>query len=469
MSRFKIWLRTFPLILLMVLFNIFLSVKVFAAPLYFVPVTKSLPDGTTISLFMSGDEFFNYLHDINGFPIGIGSDGYYYYLIQDKDNFLLTSYRFGISDPFKIAGIKTVTTPSYVASKRSTYQKQMEESSSGKGVKSFTKSSGVFNNLVIYIKFFNEAGFTVQRSTYETRLNSLTNSSLRTYYREISYGKLDVVSYHMPGDATTNLCYTDNNLRSYYEVYNVSTNTNGYKNDSERTTREHNLLANAIYWVTANYSMPAGVNFDLNQDGIFDNICFIVKGNSEGWSDLLWPHRWVLYSQNVKIGNLKVYGYTLQMENVSVNTFSHEMFHALGAPDLYHYNNNDEPVGPWDIMASGSGHPGAWMKYKYGGWIDNMTELTESGTYSIKALVQNKNNCYLIKSPYRSDQVFVLEYRQKTGTYESQIPSSGLIIQRIDNNCTGNADGPPDEIYIFRKDGALQLQGDINSAAFSDL
>jgi M6 family metalloprotease-like protein len=82
----------------------------------------------------------------------------------------------------------------------------------------------------------------------------------------------------------------------------------------------------------------------------------------------------------------RVYGYTFQLENVSVKTFTHEMFHALGAPDLYHYNNNRVPVGTWDLMASGSGHPTAWMKSKYGGWIESIPEITTTGTYSIKPL-----------------------------------------------------------------------------------
>jgi M6 family metalloprotease-like protein len=469
MGRFNTKVKKFAMILIVVSFNICLSFKVFAAPLYFEPITKALPDGSTIALFMSGDEFFNYLHDTNSFPVGIGSDGYYYYLIQDNDNFLMTSFRAGASDPFKIKGIKPVSIPSYVEAKRNAYQKQMDEGSEKRGVKGYNKSAGIFNNLVMYIRFLNEPEFTTQRSVYETRLNSLTTSSLRGYYKEVSYSKLDLVSYSFPGGSTSNIYYTDIYARSYYQPYNASTNLDGYKSDSERTSREHTLLANAIIWATSNYAIPAGVNFDMNQDGVFDNICFVVRGNSDAWNDLLWPHRWALYTLSVKIGSLKVYGYTLQLENVSVNTLSHEMFHALGAPDLYHYNNTEKPVGPWDIMATGSCHPGAWMKYKYGGWIDSVNEIRKSGTYHIKPLLQDKNIIYLVRSPYLEDQFFVLEYRKKSGSYEINIPSSGLIIQRIDIRYRGNSTGPPDEVYVFRKDGGPGIAGDINSAAFSNL
>ena len=47
------------------------------APLFFEPVTKKLPDGTELNLFLSGDEFFNYLHDASGYPVGCGDDGYF--------------------------------------------------------------------------------------------------------------------------------------------------------------------------------------------------------------------------------------------------------------------------------------------------------------------------------------------------------------------------------------------------------
>jgi hypothetical protein len=61
---------------------------------------------------------------------------------------------------------------------------------------------GTFNNLVIYIKFSDQSDFTVSRTTYDNLLNSLSTTSVRHYYREISYNKTDMVSHHMPGGLT---------------------------------------------------------------------------------------------------------------------------------------------------------------------------------------------------------------------------------------------------------------------------
>jgi M6 family metalloprotease-like protein len=437
------------------------------APISFEPVFKKLPDGSVLSLYVSGDEFFNWLHDNNGFPVGQGADGYFYYLIQDGEKFSPTSFRAGQSNPNSISGIRRVDVPSIAGKRRELWQKQVIDESAKKGRDPFSKSTGVLNNMVIYIKFAGEPDFTVSRSVYDSKLNNPAGPSVLHYYREVSYNQLDVVSYHLQGGAASDECYTDQYPRSYYQPYNEFSNPGGYKNDTERGTREHYLLANAVHWVSGNFTLPEGVDFDYDDNGEVDNICFIVRGSPDGWSELLWPHRWVLFYANASIGGLDVWGYTLQMESVSVTTFSHEMFHALGAPDLYHYNNSDSPVGPWDIMANGAGHPGAWMKYKYGNWLRKMTEINSSGTYVIKPLTDSSSSCYLLKSPYRSDQVFVIEFRRKTGLYESYLPSSGIIITRINKSLRGNANGPPDEIYVFRKDGSYMLPGKINSAEFS--
>ncbi len=67
---------------LALLFLFFLTgVILFSSPLHFEPSLRMVPDGRQIQLYISGDEFFNYLHDENGFPVREGADGYYYYLV----------------------------------------------------------------------------------------------------------------------------------------------------------------------------------------------------------------------------------------------------------------------------------------------------------------------------------------------------------------------------------------------------
>lgn len=448
---------------------LFTGMAVRSAPLHFVPVTKHLPDGSELQLYVSGDEFFNYLHDEKGLPVNLGRDGYYYYQLQEGDTFISTGIRAGEADPAKHPEIKKVITPSWVRSRRETHQRQMAGTALSAGDLYLSKSTGVFNNLVIYIKFSGELYFTRDRADYETKFNSLTDISVRHYFREISEEKLDVPSYHFPGGTEEEIIYTDSFKRSHYQPYNAITNPNGYRSNEEIATREHGLLERAILWAASVSALPQGVNFDKNRDGIFDNISFIVRGAPDGWNDLLWPHSWVLYTRTVKIGSLTVGRYTFQMENVTVNTLSHEIMHSLGAPDLYHYENNSVPVGPWDIMASGDGHPSAWIKHKYGGWINEIPEITSSGTYTLKPRGSAGNNAYIIRTALTDDQFFVVEYRVREGLYESELPSSGMTIQRINQRVEGNADGPPDEVYYFRRNGTQDNDGIINLATFPGL
>ena len=73
-----------------------------------------------------------------------------------------------------------------------------------------------------------------------------------------------------------------------------------------------------------------------------------------------------------------------------------------------------------------------------------------------------------IASPNSSTEYFVVEYRNGAGsTFESSIPGTGMLVYRINSNETGNADGPPDEVYVYRPGGTPTVDGNVNLANFS--
>ncbi|MCO5265244.1 MAG: hypothetical protein M9948_05110 [Lentimicrobium sp.] len=221
------------------------------------------------------------------------------------------------------------------------------------------------------------------------------------------------------------------------------------------------------------FTSSANLNIDSDDDGKIDNISFIVRGNNSVWSGLLWSHKWALGSFNVYMNNKQVWNYIFVPESqASVTTICHEMFHTLGAPDLYHYHDDGADISPvyeYDIMANGSGHMTSYMKWKYTNqsWIESIPEITESGTYTLSPLTSPANNCYKIASPYSSVEYFVLEYRRSTGTFEGSRPGSGLIVYRVNPLIEGNTDGPPDELYIFRPNGTNTTNGEPWNAYFS--
>lgn len=330
---------------------------------------------------------------------------------------------------------------------------------------------GTLNTISILIKFSGEGEFSQPRSYFENMFNHPTNASLYTYYLEVSYGKLSTMTtiYPQVVNPSTNLSYTFPKPRGYFQPYSGS-NPTGYKTTREARLREHEILDSAVSAVAG--QIDDSTNFDFNNDGYTDNVMFIFKGSSGAWGDVgLWPHSGVLDSYDVRINGTRVYHYSLHLEtSVNVYTFCHETFHVFGAPDLYRYFNSGSPVGSWDLMSSGSVHMLSYMKHKYtsGDWISDIPVISKSGTYTLNPVTSPANNCYRINSPYTEDEFFLLEYRRKTGLFESGVPGSGLIVYRVNTKAgDGNGAGPPDEIYIFRYNGTPTSWGSSSQANFS--
>lgn len=434
------------------------------------PYQVTQPDGNVINCFVSGDEYFNWLHDANGYTIIQAADGYYYYGIRQGELVVPSQFKVNQTDPEAI-GLRK-----WAKVSKQEYQRRKSlytvDYSNNRSVDA--PHLGTMNNLSVYIKFSDDTEFTTTRQTYDNLFNLLTGNSLKSYFNEVSYTQFTINTTGYPECAmTTNLSYTDSHPRNYFQVYNATTNPNGYNGESERRTREHTLLNNAINWINANSPVPSGLDLDGDLDGEVDNVCFIIRGGNDAWASLLWAHRWALYSIPTYINGKQVWDYTFQPESqVNVKTLCHEMFHALGSPDLYHYDDdglNIAPVGQWDLMESGGGHMGAYMKWKYSSnaWITSIPEITASGTYTLQPLTSATNNCYKIASPNSATQFFIVEYRKKTGTFESALPGSGLLVYRIDPSYGGNANGPPDEVYIYRPNGTTTVNGSPSSAFYS--
>lgn len=456
-----------------------------SAPMYNIPMVLTQPNGEEIHCFASGDEFHNWLHDEDGYTImQHPQTGYYVYALQDGEFVKPSEFMVGQVDPPKVGFTKFVNLSEKVVEAK---RREMEKKVYNPEIKGFKddKGTGSLSNIVIYIKFSNETLPNEEFGYYSDLYDKVEGPSLIHYFRDVSYNTLDINTTYLPvPSGGLVVWYTDSNPRSYYRPYNATTNTNGYDPNANsgatsRRIREHTLLQNAVNAVKA--SIPAGFNVDANNDGYVDCVSFIVSGGPDGWSDLLWPHRWVLYTYNVTINSKRVYDYTFQLQYTSsaqntrmrLGTVAHEMFHVIGAPDLYRYTNTSiTPVGSWDLMASTGNTPQqmtAYMKYLYGGWIDRIPDIAESGTYTLNQLESSTQNCFRIPSGKTHTEYYVVEYRRKNEMYDNIIPAAGLLVYRINDRLVGvgNAQGPPDELYIYRPAGSPSGNGAITLANFS--
>ncbi|MGE5340523.1 MAG: M6 family metalloprotease domain-containing protein [Candidatus Omnitrophota bacterium] len=436
------------------------------------PVKVAQPDGRMLELFVSGDEYSNSLHDKNGYTVVQDPQkGYYVYAVMENECMAASSYPAnGPVDP------KELKIPVRLSASDSKTPGERPVLAAPAGVGKPPRQ-GKFANIVIFVRFRGESEFKESLESYNAIFNDSRSgaNSLRNYFYEASYGQLTLSTTFYPVTAGRIVSYQDSQAREYYQPYHPASNPIGYLADREsgdRVKREQTLLKNAIESVSS--QIPRGLEVDANHDGLVDNICFIVSGGPSAGSALLWPHMWDLYSENILINGKRVCFYNLQLHDFftygAVGVLAHEMGHSLGFPDLYRYYSAGVPVGLWDPMAVNSDpppHMSAYMKCRYGGWIDSIPEITASGRYTLNALTASSNNCYKISSPNSDDEYFILEYRKKSGVFETILPSEGLIIYRVNQYMGGNGGGPPDEMYIYRPEGTSTSDGQIERACYS--
>lgn len=345
-------------------------------------------------------------------------------------------------------------------------------------------------NLVCFVKFADETDdvmFTDQPfSHYEQLFNSRVEGeqSVYNYFKHSSYGLLDWTTSFFPAPQGEKVAsYQASQPRGYYQEKS-SINPNGWDNATTMAARERALIKEVIAYIDQH--IGSDVVVDADGDGMVDNLTLVLSSCSElGSRHMLWPHRSDLVSATGEfvINNAKVVGYLIVFDEyrarltapTTLGTICHEMSHSLGTYDLYHVNDNLNPVGIWDLMSDNQDIPQqmtVYTKYRYCKWVDEIPEISAPGTYTLNPVggTTKENIAYKIK-PVGHDEYFVVEYRKQDG-YDASIPESGLIVYRINPNQSGgnvgyNGTTRLDEQYIFRPGGSLKSDGNVLQAAFS--
>lgn len=463
---------------------IFNTLNIISAPLKNIERIMVQPNGDTLVCYASGDEFYNRLHDINGFTIVQNEEGYFVYADKNADNQVIaTEYIAGKVDPASV-GLQ----PGIMISKEEYQSKvnamHVDEFRTWKqNHRDGETNHGVFSNLTVFIRFNGDAEITTPASTVNAMFNGNDDEdeSMRKFYKQFTYNQLFINSYFYPEfDGEQILSYEDIHPRNFYRPYNAATNPTGYQGQEDRAQREFDLLERAIEYVKP--MIPEDLDIDCNDDGVVDNMVFVVKGNVGDWADLLWPHQWSFYEREIFIHGVQVLNFNFQLESAStyftVSTLCHEMFHSLGAPDLYHYYDpyNLDPAGSWDLMCGTSNPPQSscvWLKHRYGNWIDEIPTITEYGTYTLEANTWEggRRNGYLIPTGHPK-QFYLLQFRDKDNYYDHGVPGRGITISRIDKRFNGgagfNGSDVLDEVYVFQPGGNLHRQGNLQTAFFSE-
>ena len=466
-------MKSKKLLVLLVLFFIGI-VKVNAAYLKDYVSKYTNPDGKELTIYITGDEYFRYVHDKKKNVLIKNEQGYYTYATLDNGKVVSSN---NIYDMKNIPS-KTIKASDIDLSKNQDlvhkFEQKTKSKSSFKSSKKRSQKEGSiddvlnFNNTIVFVRFKGESEF-----VNDSLINSLkhilgeTNNDetgLKSYVHKVTEGHVNTNSNILQVKNNKYYSYESTQPRGYLQEKS-SSNSIGYNTVSEGDKRLLGILNEAIR------SLPVTDtnNVDANGDGVVDNFIFIVSGYGDGWNEPLWPHKWDLTSdfEVQQYSGAWVSTYNLQLaedgdmsEDLSV--FCHETMHSLGLPDLYRYSYDGDPVGVWDMMNENDEgtyvtthirNRHGYVKVEGNTWSSELTVIDKTGSYELNLVSTNTGiRSYKINTE-DENQFIQLEYRGSSGdVYDSKLPYDGLLISRINLKYEGNEgeDGIQDEYYIYR-------------------
>ena len=339
------------------------------------------------------------------------------------------------------------------------------------------KTTGSLHTLVLLVDFSDNKGQRDPEAFRDLLFSAGTqpSGSLRDYYREVSYGRLDITGeivgwLRMP------------HPYSYY-VNSDCGMGNQYPENSQ------GLAEDALRLAAKQVDLS---QFDRDDDGFLDGLFIVHAGTgaeaadeADSRSRMIWSHKSVLRKPLV-FGGVTAYAYSVEPEDGAMGVFAHEFGHILGLPDLYDTTHRSAGAGTWCLMASGSWGGGgerpthlcAWAKV-YLGWL-KPKNVTTARNIDLPP-IESKNVAYRIwKSGLSGLEFFLIENRQRTGNDQS-LPGSGLLIWHIDEAQRNNDDPLHYRVALEQADGKRDLErgqndgdagdpypGETNNAAFDD-
>ena len=322
--------------------------------------------------------------------------------------------------------------------------------------------------LTVIIQFPDQAG-TISKTQVESFLNDLTYTgfgnaqSVRGYFRQVSGNKLDYQN-------TVTRYYTAKKNKSYYA-----------DNSQSASVRSQELISEALNWL----EYTEGFDFStLTTDSSKQilGLNFFYAGEADSaWSKGLWPHMGGLSPRFCADGVCTSrYQITNMGTSMAIGTFIHESGHLLlGWPDLYDYDGSSEgSVASFCVM--GYGAIGAQNKFKptppvgvfrhLAGW-DTVTELnpalnSQAPTGPLSH-TSGARQLYRWGNPANNKEAFYIEAIHQSGQNQYQ-PDQGLAIWHVDPSGSNSNEWKP-YIQMEHADGKRDPENKRNRSDATDL
>lgn len=375
-----------------------------AVPAYPGPIVYTQPDGSLITLYRSGDENHKEIRDAQGCLMYIAEDGWARPIDRTQLALMRSAEENGKKFLFNGAAFPAEGSPRALVIL----------------VEFSDRTFSMSDPHDYYDRLLNEEGFSDYGAT----------GSCRDFFVENSHGRF---TPHFD-------VYGPVQLSKIMKYYGANTLYGNDIRPYEAVIEGVKLLDDEI-----DYS-----DYDLNDDGLIDNVFVFYAGYGEADSyvyNSIWPHSADLDEFNLgkeyyfdgkrlnRYGMSNEIDYTYRRPD-GIGTFVHEFSHVMGLPDLYctDYTGCFTPggyctldLGSYNNQGRTPPHYSIFERYSLG-WIDPV-KVESPGTCVLDPI--HISNSGLIIPTERENEFFLIENRQQECCDEF-IPGHGMLVWHID-------------------------------------
>lgn len=416
------------------------------------PSTVIQPDGTTLTVRLVGDEFYNYTMTLDGRTVMRTASGAYVYAELNADGTLRESSVLA-HDPaarqsdelayLRMAPAAVRPAQSAAQSTLKSRHRTMVEQGQ-RGLTDYKK----FRGLVILVNYSDKKfsysnaheQFTdmITKRDYTGFMNNaqiptkeVYTGSVRDYFYDQSRGIFDP-NFDVVGPVDINLTCT-----------------------SPRQTSNMGSVLKAV--INAADPLVDFKNYDTDGDGQVDMFYIIFAGYGSNYSGnnsyYVWPHASSATYYGIRADGVALGRYACSTELGGwegrstyidgIGVVCHEFSHVLGLMDEYdtdYESGGGQSVDPgdWSVMAGGSylnksrTPVGYSLFQRYQSGFVNPKVIKEAGIYELRD-IDLTNDGYRINTP-EPKEYFLLENRRKTGSkWNCYGPGEGMLVFRVDS------------------------------------
>jgi M6 family metalloprotease-like protein len=463
-----------------------LSLHAAASPAITTPVRKLQPDGTEIMVRLRGDEKIHWMETLDGYTLLHDAQHYAVYATTDPAGNMVPStvrYAGESGKAYSKAANGFITSLQkglrYSAAQAAVMRQRWDTDARAQAQAQTSAAqaaqapvTGTKKALCVLMEF-PDRPLSKTPAAFDSLINQIGYSeggnagSVRDFYKENSYGQLDLVV-------------------TVAGPYLAAHNHDYYNTDNAYTLAEEAVRA----------AHAAGIDLSelASASNRLENFHMIYAGHGqEASADTkdIWAHKYSL-RQTITLGGVTIRDYScspeLRGDNrtneiTCIGVICHELCHVFGAPDYYDTDSGTggefEGTGSWDLMADGNwngspagsvpAHINMFQKILYG-WVTPIELTDEQDITGMPNSVENPV-AYTIKANDDGEH-YLLENRQRR-SFDASIPGHGLLIYHVHQKALGGAGSNarhPQQLYpvcasagVSKPSAVPSSYGNINS------